>query len=72
MSTVAGIVFQYDGDSSTEETVHDLDALDSKLKPGAIIERKGRLWKVVQVEVDRSADEPDQTPLWRVQLSSSC
>jgi hypothetical protein len=63
MSTVAKIAFRYDGDPNTEEIVHDLNALDSRLKSNASIERDGRRWKIVEVEADRPLEE---LPLWRV------
>ena len=70
MSTVARIIFRYDGDPSTEETVHDLDALDSTLKPESIIQRNGRSWKVIKVQVERAIDASSEPPIWRVHLSS--
>jgi hypothetical protein len=71
MSTVARMIFRYDGDATTEETVHDLDALDSKLVPGSIIDRRGRSWKVTEIDVQRPQDEIAEDPVWRVYLSSS-
>jgi len=72
MGTVARIVFHYDETCLTEETVEDLDTLDSKLKRGAMIKRNGKRWRIARVDVERpSAEAEQQDPLWRIWLRSA-
>ena len=70
MGTVAHIRFRYEHNSMVEETVCDLDMLDSKLRPKALLERNGRTWQVSKVEVQRTSDDPAQPPVWLVYLQS--
>ena len=70
MGTVARVVFRYDGDPHGDQAVLDLDAVDSKLKCGSIIERNSQWWKIRNIEVERATDEPNQPPIWRVYLGS--
>jgi hypothetical protein len=43
MSTLARIIFRYEGNPNPEEMVRDLDSLDSRLKPEAVIRETGTL-----------------------------
>ncbi len=64
------IVFRYNGDPTTEESDLDMDGDKSVPKQGAVIERRGKRWKVVQVNVEISAEEPFAVPTYRVSLTN--
>jgi hypothetical protein len=64
------IVFRYNGDPTTEESDLDMDGEKSVPKQGAVIERRGKRWKVVQVDMERSAEEPFAVPTYRVSLTN--
>jgi len=55
------IVFRYDGDPTTEET--DLDGDKSVPKQGSVIDRRGKRWTVVQVNMERSETGPFEVPI---------
>jgi hypothetical protein len=60
------IVFRYNGDPTTEESDLDMDGDKSVPEPDSFIDRKGERWKVVQVNMERSAEEPFAVPIYRV------
>jgi hypothetical protein len=62
------IVFRYNGDPTTEESDLDMDGDKSVPEQGSSIERRGERWKVVQVNMERSAEEPFAVPTYRVYL----
>ncbi len=64
------IVFRYNGDPTTEETDLDMDGDKSAPKQGSLIDRRGERWKVVQVSMERSAEEPFAVPIYRVFLTN--
>jgi hypothetical protein len=64
------IVFRYNGDPTTEESDLDMDGDKSVPKPGSVIERRGERWKVVQVNMERSVEEPFAVPTYRVSLTN--
>jgi hypothetical protein len=64
------IVFRYNGDPSTEESDLDMDGEKSVPEPDSFIERKGERWKVVRVNMERSAEEPFAVPIYRVFLTN--
>ena len=70
MRVAKQIVFRYNGDLTTEEIDLDMDGDKSAPKQGSLIERKGERWKVVQVNVERSATEPFEVPIYRVFLTN--
>jgi hypothetical protein len=70
MGTVAEVRFRYEHNPTYEEVVTDLDVLDSKLRPKALIQRNGRTWQVTKVEIQRPADDPAQPPVWLIYLQS--
>ena len=39
-------------------------------KLGSLIERSGERWKVIQVNMERSAEEPFAVPIYRVFLAN--
>jgi hypothetical protein len=63
------IVFRYNGDPSTEESDLDMDGDKSVPEQGSVIERRGVRWKVVQVNMERSTEEPFAVPIYRVFLA---
>jgi hypothetical protein len=63
------IVFRYDGDPTTGETDLDMDGDKPVPEPGSVIDRGGEHWKVAQVSMETSADEPFAIPIYRVFLS---
>jgi hypothetical protein len=63
------IVFRYNGDPTTEETDLDMDGDKSVPEPGTLIDRRGEPWKVVQVSMETSAEEPFALPIYRVFLT---
>ena len=64
------IVFQYNGDPTTEESDLDMDGDKSVPEQGSLIERRGERWKVTQVNMERSAEEPFAVPIYRVFLAN--
>jgi len=70
MGTVAHVVFRYDDDPNSDEAVRDLDALDAKLRPGATMERNGRSWEVIRIDVEPPTGIDDELPTWRVYLKA--
>ena len=70
MRTAKRIVFQYNGDQTTEEVDLDMDGDKSIPKQGSFIDRRGQRWKVFQVSVERNATEPFEVPTFRVFLTN--
>ena len=64
------IVFRYNDDPTTEENDLDMDGDKSVPEPGSFIDRRGERWKVVEVNVERSAKEPFAVPIYRVFLTN--
>jgi len=64
------IVFRYNDDPTTEENDLDMDGDKSVSEPGSFIDRRGERWKVVEVNVERSAKEPFAVPIYRVFLTN--
>jgi hypothetical protein len=64
------IVFRYNDDPSTEESDLDMDGEKSVHEPDSFIDRKGERWKVVRVNMERSAEEPFAVPIYRVFLTN--
>jgi hypothetical protein len=60
------IVFRYNDDPTTEESDLDMDGDKSVPEPDSFIDRKGERWKVVQVNMERSVEEPFAVPIHRV------
>ena len=69
MRSVKQIVFRYNGDPNTEESDLDMDGDKPVPKQGSLIERRGERWKVAQVSMQTSADEP-AVPIYRVFLTN--
>jgi hypothetical protein len=70
MRSAKQFVFRYNGDPTTEESDLDMDGDKSVPEPGSIIDRRGERWKVVQVNMERSAEEPFAVPIYRALLTS--
>lgn len=70
MKTAKKIVFRYNGDPATEESDLDMDGDKPVPEPGSFIDRRGERWKVVQVSVERSAEEPFAVPIYRAFLTN--
>jgi hypothetical protein len=64
------MVFRYNGDPTTEESDLDMDGDKSAPEQGSFIDRKGERWKVVQVNIERSAEEPFAVPIYRIFLTN--
>jgi hypothetical protein len=62
--------FRYNGDSTTEEFDLVMDADKSVPEQGSLIDRKGKRWKVVQVNVETSVTEPLEVPIHRIFLTN--
>jgi hypothetical protein len=56
-------------DPATEEHVVDFDGEETIPTNGAIIERKGKQWKVVAVHKEETVTTPKATPVYRMYLS---
>jgi len=56
------IVFRYNDDPTTEENDLDMDGDKSVPEPGSFIDRRGERWKVVEVNVEASAEEASRSP----------
>ena len=69
MRSAKQIVFQYNGDPTTEETDLDMDGDKSVPEQGSFIDRRGERWKVAQVSMETSAEEPFAVPVYRVSLT---
>ncbi len=70
MKPAKQIVFLYNGDPTTEEIDLDMDGDKSVPEQGSFIERRGERWKVIQVNVETSANEPFQAAVHRVSLTN--
>jgi hypothetical protein len=70
MGAAKQIVFRYNGDPATEDTELDIDGDKSVPEQGSFIDRGGERWKVVEVNVERSAEEPFAVPIYRVFLTN--
>jgi hypothetical protein len=64
------IVFQYNGDPTTEESDLDMDGDKSVPEPGSFIDRRGERWKVAQVSMETRMAEPFAVPIYRVSLTN--
>ena len=69
MRAAKQIVFRYHGDPTTEESDLDMDGDKSVPEPGSFIDRRGERWKVAQVSMETSAEEPFAVPIYRVSLT---
>lgn len=69
MGTAKQIVFRYNGDPATEEPVTDLEGEETIPPQGAMVERKGKRWKVVAVQKEETLTTPRAIPIYRVYLS---
>jgi hypothetical protein len=70
MRSAKQIVFQYNADPTTEESDLDMDGDKSVPEPGSFIDRRGERWKVAQVSMETSAEEPFAVPIYRVFLTN--
>ena len=70
MGAAKQIVFRYNGDPTTEESDLDMDGDKSVPEPGSFIDRRGERWKVAQVSMETSAEEPFAVPIYRVSLTN--
>ena len=70
MGAAKQIVFRYNADPTTEESDLDMDGDKSVPEQGSFIDRRGERWKVVQVSMETSAEEPFAVPIYRVSLTN--
>jgi hypothetical protein len=64
------MVFRYNGDLPTEESDLDMDGDKSVPEPGSLIDGRDERWKVAQVSMETSAEEPFAVPIYRVSLTN--
>jgi hypothetical protein len=64
------LVFRYNGDPTSEESDLDMDGDKPVPKRGSLIDRRGEQWKVVQVNMERIAEEPFAVPTYRIFLTN--
>jgi hypothetical protein len=64
------MVFRYNGDPPTEESDLDMDGDKSVPEPGSFIDGRDERWKVAQVSMETSAEEPFAVPIYRVSLTN--
>jgi hypothetical protein len=69
MRAAKQIVFQYNGDPTTEESDLDMDGDKSVPEQGSFIDRRGERWKVAKVSMETSAEEPFAVPIYKVSLT---
>jgi hypothetical protein len=69
MRSAKQIVFRYNFDPTTEETDLDMDGDKSVPEQGSFIDRRGERWKVAQVSMETSAEEPFAVPIYKVSLT---
>jgi hypothetical protein len=69
MRSAKQIVFQYNGDPTTEESDLDMDGDKSVPEQGSFIDRRGERWKVAQVSMETSTEEPFAVPIYKVSLT---
>jgi hypothetical protein len=69
MRSAKQIVFRYNGDPTTEESDLDMDGDKSVPEQGSFIDRRGERWKVAQVSMETSAEEPFAVPIYKVSLT---
>lgn len=67
MNLAKQVVYRYNGDPNSDEVVVDSFGEMGVPDWGAIIERKGKQWKVVKVDVETGAK--GALPVYRVFLS---
>ena len=70
MGAAKQIVFRYNADPTTEESDLDMDGDKSVPEPGSFIDRRGERWKVAQVSMETSEEEPFTVPIYRVFLTN--
>jgi hypothetical protein len=70
MRSAKQIVFQYNGDPTTQDIDLDMDGDKSVPEQGSLIDRRGERWKVVQVNVETNMTEPFEVPVHRVFLTN--
>jgi hypothetical protein len=70
MKTAKQMVFRYNGDPTTEERDLDMDGDKSVPQQGSFMDRRGERWKVAQVSVERSEEEPFAVPIYRISLTN--
>jgi hypothetical protein len=70
MRAAKQIVFRYNGDPTTEESDLDMDGDKPVPEQSTLVYRRGERWKVVQVSMETSAEEPFAVPIYRVFLTN--
>ena len=70
MRSAKQIVVRYNGDPTTEVSDLDMDGDKPVPKQGSLIDRKGERWRVVQVNMERSTEEPFAVPIYRIFLTN--
>ena len=63
-------VYRYDGDPKSEEVEEDMFDEIPVPQQNAVIERKGKRWKVVAVNTEVTVSLPRAVPIYRVFLAT--
>jgi hypothetical protein len=63
------VIFRYNGDAKSEEIAVDFDSADSIPEKNALISRRGKWWKVIDVH-RTSTGATRELPVYRVFLQS--
>jgi len=64
------IVYRYDGTASSDEVVEDFAGEMVIPEKGNLIQRNGKMWKVVHVIKEETVAGPKAIPIYRVFLAS--
>jgi hypothetical protein len=65
------IVYRYEGDPKSEETVVDLDDEIEIPQKDGVIEQNGKRWKVAKVNKEQLYTHPPALPVYRVYLAKA-
>ena len=63
-------MFRYNGDPATKESDLDMNGDKAVPKQGSLVDAEASPGKVVQVSMERSAEEPFAVPIYRVSLTN--
>jgi len=65
------IIYRYNGDPRTDERVPNTQAVAAFLKPGVMLKRRGKEWKVVAANDDFTFTNGKASPILRVFLTDN-
>ena len=70
-SQIQHVIYRYNGDPNTEDKVKNPAPKVFLPRPGAVIERRGKQWKVVATNEDFVIEEQKAIPILRIFLSDN-